>query len=43
MYASRLKACCDEIHCDLNVAGLCRAFPKRIRKLVQNKGGRLKE
>lgn len=42
-YAVRLKTCCDEINAELNVEGLCRGFPKRIDKLVQKKGGRLKE
>ena len=44
-YASRLKACCDEINRDLDVGALCRAFPRRIQNLVQKKkkkGGRLK-
>ena len=41
-YASRLKACCDEINRDLDVGALCRAFPRRIQNLVKEKGGRLK-
>ena len=41
-YASRLKACCDEINRDLDVEALCRAFPRRIQNLVKKQGGRLK-
>ena len=41
-YASRLKACCDEINCNLDVEALCRAFPRRIQNLVNKQGGRLK-
>ena len=41
-YASRLKACCDEINCNLDVEVLCRALPRRIQNLVKKQGGRLK-
>ena len=42
-FAARLRACCADINADRNVDGLCRGFPKRVAKLVQKKGGRLKE
>ncbi len=42
-FAGRLRRCCAEINSELGVDGLCRAFPKRIQKLIEKKGGRLKE
>ena len=42
-YAARLRQCCADVNAQLNVDGLCRAFPTRIRKLVERKGDRLKE
>ena len=40
-YGKRLKRCCEEVNKDLDVDGLCRAFPKRLRKLDEQDGGRL--
>ena len=42
-FAIRLRHCCAEINAELDVEGLCRAFPTRIQKLVEAEGGRLKE
>ena len=42
-FATRLRRCCAQINAELDVEGLCRAFPKRIQKLKDTKGGRLKE
>ena len=42
-YAARLRRCCADINSTLDVAGLCRDFPKRIQTLLDKKGGRLKE
>ncbi len=42
-FGARLRACCAQVNAELNVDGLCRAFPERIRKLKGRKGGRLKE
>jgi len=41
-YGSRLKRCCDEINKELDVEGLCRQLPKRLRLLKDSEGGRLK-
>ena len=40
-FGKRLKRCCDEVNNDLDVEGLCRAFPKRVRLCKERKGGRL--
>ena len=42
-FAARLRRCCADINAQLNVDGLCRAFPKRIQQLVDRQGDRLKE
>ena len=42
-FAARLRQCCVDINAQLDVDGLCRAFPKRIKKLVERQGDRLKE
>ena len=42
-FAGRLRQCCADINAQLDVDGLCRAFPKRIDQLVERQGGRLKE
>ena len=42
-YAARLKMICDDINSNLEVEALCRGFLKRIQKLVDREGGRLKE
>ena len=42
-FATRLRQCCAEVNAELDVAGLCRAFPKRIQKLKERQGGRLRE
>ena len=41
-YAARLKACCEDINRNLNLEDLCHEFPKRIKALVERRGGRLK-
>ena len=43
VFAARLRRCCADINAQLNVDGLCRAFPKRIQQLVDRQGDRLKE
>ena len=40
-YGARLKRCCDQVNHDLDVDDLCRAFPKRLKKLDDAEGGRL--
>ena len=40
--AARLRQCFTAVNADLNVEQLCRDFPKRIAKLVQNEDGRLR-
>ena len=42
-YARRLKRCCEEVNKECDVAGLCRGFPKRVRRLLSSGGDRLKE
>ena len=41
-YSGRLKRCCDDINAHLEVEGLCRAWPKRIRQLRDLEEGRLR-
>ena len=41
-YGRRLKRCCEEVNKDCDVEGLCRGFPKRIRLLHDEDGGRLR-
>ena len=41
-YAKRLKTCCHDINTTCDVEGLCKGLPKRIDKLVENEGGRLR-
>ena len=41
-FGTRLKRSCEEVNRDLDVEGLCRGFPKRLRKLKDCEGGRLK-
>ena len=40
-FASRLKGKAQDINETLNVEGLCRAFPQRLRKLVERDGDRI--
>ena len=42
-YTARLKMICEDINTNLEVENLCRGFHKRIQKLVDREGGRLKE
>ena len=42
-YAARLRRCCAHINSRIDVEGLCRDFPNRIKILLDKKGGRLKE
>ena len=42
-FATRLRQCCAQINAEFDVEGLCHAFPARIQKLKDAKGGRLKE
>ena len=42
-YAARLKMICEDINSNLEVEALCRGFLKRIQKLVDREGGRVKE
>ena len=39
--AARLKRCCEQVNQELDVDDLCRAFPKRCKKLDEAQGGRL--
>ena len=41
-YGRRLKRCCDEVNKDLDVEGLSNGMPKRLKKLRDNGGGRLR-
>ena len=41
-YGQRLKRCCDEINKDLDVEGLCKELPKRLKMLDDREGDRLK-
>ena len=41
-YGRRLKRCCEEVNKDLNVEGLNKQLPKRLKLLKDNEGGRLK-
>ena len=40
-YSTRLKRCCEHINDEHDVDALCRAFPKRCKKLDDTQGGRL--
>ena len=42
-FGVRLRSCCAHINAHHDVDGLCHDFPMRVQKLVDNKGGRLKE
>ena len=42
-FAARLRACCAHVNAHHDVEGLCKDFPKRIRKLLDGGGRRLKE
>ena len=39
--AGRLKEAVQDINDTLDVEGLCRAFPQRLQKLIENRGERL--
>ena len=39
--AGRLKEAVQDINDTLDVEGLCRAFPRRLQKLVETRGERL--
>ena len=41
-FGTRLKRSVEDVNRDLDVEGLCRGFPKRLRKLEERDGGRLK-
>jgi hypothetical protein len=41
LFANRLKGIAQDINETLNVEGLCRAFPQRLRKLVERDGDRI--
>ena len=41
-YAARLRRICADINDNCDVEGLCRGLPKRIAKLAEKEGGRLK-
>ena len=41
-YGSRLKRCCEEINKELDVEGLCKQLPKRLKLLKDGEGKRLK-
>ena len=41
--ATRLRCFCAEVNAKLDVVGLCKTFPKRLAKLLENSGGRLSE
>ena len=41
-YGRRLKRCCEEVNNDLNVEGLSRQLPKRLKMLTDSGGDRLK-
>ena len=40
-FATRLKGMAQDINQTFNVEGLCRAFPQRLRKLVERDGDRI--
>ena len=40
-YSTRLKRCCEHINDEHDVDALCRAFPKRCKKLDDAQGCRL--
>ena len=40
-YGRRLKRCCEEVNNECDVEGLCRGFPKRLKRLEETEGGRL--
>lgn len=40
-YSTRLKRCCEHINDEHDVDALCRAFPKRCKKMEDAQGGRL--
>ena len=40
-YGLRLKRCCQEVNDELDVEGLCRDFPKRIKLLKDGEGRRI--
>lgn len=41
-YGRRLKRCCEEVNRDLDVEGLCKQLPKRLKLLKDKEGDRLK-
>jgi hypothetical protein len=41
-YGRRLKRCCEEVNKDYDVEGLCKGLVKRLRKLKDSDGDRLK-
>ena len=41
-YGRRLKRCCDEVNKDLDVEGLSNGLPKRLKKLHDKGGDRLR-
>ena len=41
-YAQRLKRCCEAVNHDLDVEGLCKQLPKRLKLLKDSGGDRLK-
>lgn len=41
-YGRRLKRCCEEVNKDLDVEGLSNGLPKRLKKLHDNGGDRLR-
>ena len=41
-YGRRLKRCCDEVDKECDVVSLCRSFPKRLKLLRKQEGGRLR-
>lgn len=41
-YGRRLKRCCEEVNTDLDVEGLCKGLPKRLKMLSDKEGDRLK-
>ena len=40
-YGRRLKRCCEEVNKECDVEGLCKDFPKRMKRMGEREGERL--
>ena len=41
-FQSRMRDICEHINAYFDVDGLCRAFPKRLEKVIESEGDRVK-